>query len=97
MSHSPNGLTQSEEKGSLKVKPIPVIAALLLLASLVSIRTDPLRTGEKSNRVQHRMSSEGHVYSSETASPVSGVATSRYPLPAYTWQPLGLSAVRRVV
>lgn len=71
MSYNPNGPTQSEEKGSLKVKPIPVIAALLVVASLVSIRTDPLRTGEKSQRVQHRMSSGGHVDSSETASPVS--------------------------
>ncbi len=69
MSHSPNGLTQAGEKGSLKVKPIPVIAALLIVASLISSRTDSLRTGEKSKRVPHRMSSEGHVYSSETAIP----------------------------
>ena len=47
MSHSPDGLTQSEEKGALKVKPIPVIAALLIVASLVSIRTGPLRTGDE--------------------------------------------------
>lgn len=88
MSHSPNGLTQPEEKGSFKVKPIPVIAALLLLASLVSIRTDPLRTGEKSKRVQHSMSNEGHVYSSETASPVSAwqqVATLFPHTPGSRW------------
>lgn len=47
MAHSPNGLTQSEEKGALKVKPIPVIAALFIVASLVSIRTGPLRTGDE--------------------------------------------------
>ena len=40
-------LRMVEEKGALKVKPIPVIVALLLLASLVSIRTDTLRTGDK--------------------------------------------------
>ena len=77
MSHNPNGPTQSEEKGSLKVKPIPVIVGLLILASLFFGRTDTLRTGEKSKRVQHRMSSGGHVYSSETAVPSD---------PANAWQ-----------
>ena len=47
MLHDLNGRTQSEEKGSLKVKPIPVIVGLLIVASLVSIRTDPLRTGDE--------------------------------------------------
>ena len=47
MSHSPKGLTQSGEKGSLKVKPIPAIAALLVVASLLSSRTDSLRTGDE--------------------------------------------------
>ena len=47
MPHDPNNLTQSEEKGSRKVKPIPVIAALLILASLVFSRTDTLRTGDE--------------------------------------------------
>ena len=59
------------------MKSIPVIAALLILASLVSIRTDPLRTGEKSKRVQHRISNGGHVYSSEAAVPAD---------PANAWQ-----------
>ncbi len=47
MLHDPSGRTQSEEKGSLKVKPIPVIAALLILASLVFSRTDSLRIGDE--------------------------------------------------
>ncbi len=58
------------------MKPIPVIVGLLILASLISIRTDTLHTGEKSKRVQHRMSSEGHVSSSETASPERGTVSS---------------------
>lgn len=53
MLHDPNGLTQSEEKGSLKVKSIPVIAGLLILASLIFSRTDSLRTGgEPASRIR---------------------------------------------
>lgn len=36
-----------QKKDSRKVKPLPVIAALLVLASLVSIRTDSLHTGNE--------------------------------------------------
>ncbi len=46
MLHEPNG-PPHPKKGSLKVKPIPVIVALLIAASLVSSRTDTPRTGDE--------------------------------------------------